>query len=69
MVDEFAATSPPTISPTKPTGKNFSIAGYAMSCPSNAGSRFGNAFWMSESCGYTMIEQRATRIHGQGRRT
>ena len=32
---------PPTISPTKPTGRNFSIAGYAMSWPSSAGSRFG----------------------------
>ena len=27
MVEELAAISPPTIRPTKPTGRNFSIAG------------------------------------------
>ena len=51
MVEELAAMSPPTMRPTKPTGRNFSIAGNAMSWPSRLGSRFGKAFWMSESSG------------------
>ena len=45
------------------------IAGYAMSCPSSLGSRFGNARWMSASSGYTRIDASATRIHGHGRST
>ena len=51
MVEEFAAISPPTIRPMKPTGMNFSMAGNAMSWPSRLGSRFGNAAWMSERFG------------------
>ena len=51
MVEELAAIRPPTIRPTKPTGRNFSMAGKAMSWPSRLGSRFGKAVWMSESCG------------------
>ena len=51
MVDEFAAMSPPIIRPTKPTGRNMSIAGKAESWPMSFGSAFGNALVMSASSG------------------
>ena len=69
MVEEFAAIRPPTIRPTKPAGRNFNIAGNALSWPISVGSAAGNAAWMSFSSGKMMIEHNAVIIHGQGRRT
>ena len=43
MVEELAAMSPPTIKPTKPTGRNFNIAGNALSWPIRLASALGNA--------------------------
>ena len=51
MVEEFAAMSPPIIRPTKPTGRNMSMAGKAESWPMSAGSAAGKAALMAARSG------------------
>ena len=68
-VEKSAAIIDATTTPNQPAGTFVSIAEYAMSPPTSAGSTVGNAFWMSDSCGKTISEQAPTTYHGHGRIT